>query len=975
MTTNSDDILAMMSDLQYEPTQLQSYLLGLVESTLDGNGFVTNPAMPFPFLLESSVLLTTAAIQRDEILTMRQFPQLANTEQSLYLHMSDTDYLNMYARPGKAGFYIYISRDEILANTVQIGTTTTKKLTIGKQSNITVNGLVFTLQYPINLLVKPHGGIEVIYDTSVSSPLQTLTSNKITTDFVTIPTVTNPQDRVVFLRMYIQVQQMQLTSYTASLSGSTSFSKVYTFNDDYFATRAFAQNTDGTWSEISVSYSTQVFDIRSPTLLLTVEDSTVTVVVPYVYYNTGLVNKNIRIDIYTTKGNVTQALGGNNASAFTITYQDLDNDDSGIYTSPMSKIATLSVISDDILSGGVDAPTFTTRRERVLTNSVGPVSTPISRTQLSTALEDIGFNSTIATDTLTGRTFLATSDMPVNTSGVATGGIDTAVMTRKSTIEDLLGFSNAIDNGSRITITPSGLYKNVSGALVQVPDATVDYVNSLTGVALIDELSRENYMFSPLHYVLDTSNDEFSVRAYYLDNPVFDDTSYAASNDTLGLTVYSSNVRSIIRTSTGYRLQIRSTSNSVWKALDDTQCHLQLAYIPSGGTDCVYLLGTLLGKTTTGERIYQFDISSTWDIDENDQLMVESFSMLENSPRITFLPLKVDFMLLWSVSDYSVAGMETSDVDAALGKFQLPYIVTGVYMEGISIRLGDALSHLWTRSRGMIQSRVPQTYTTPIPNKYLKNVYELDPVTNLPVIRTIDGVTGPVILHKAGDIVYDVNGNIDYLYNVGDIVRDAQGDIVYLSDRLLSRWWDIVLFDAAYKFSEDTTDVAYLKSVPQILVEWNNDTLTPVRDQVLDRTEILFHPTNTLKYVRAIVDGGSTVNLYTSQDITVDIYVTKEVGDNSNLTAAIRTSTISALVTALNTTTVSRISLENAVLNAAGTDVLSVKISGLGGSGNYDVITLEDGSSKLTIGKVLTVRQDGTLVVTDSIEVNFIIHT
>lgn len=73
---DSNEILNMMSELRYEPTRLQGYLIGLVEDAFDGNTLVTDPSLPFPFLLESAVIMTTGAIQRDEILSTRQYPNM-----------------------------------------------------------------------------------------------------------------------------------------------------------------------------------------------------------------------------------------------------------------------------------------------------------------------------------------------------------------------------------------------------------------------------------------------------------------------------------------------------------------------------------------------------------------------------------------------------------------------------------------------------------------------------------------------------------------------------------------------------------------------------------------------------------------------------------------------------------------------------------------------------------------------------------
>jgi hypothetical protein len=973
----STDILEQMAALRYEPTRLQGYLMGLVEDVFEGEVLLTDPSLPFPFLMESSVILTAGAIQRDEVLSSRQFPNMAKTDEDLYHHLTDADFSKMFGSAGEAWFYIYLSKEEILANAVQVGTTRTRKLTIPRHTSITTNGLTFTMQYPINFIVKAHGGIDVVYDASIVSPLQTLRGNRVEVDTVKLRSVTDGQKPIEFMRLRIKLKQMKLTSYVASLTQSTSLKKVYELSDNYLFTRAFYQRADGKWEPMQTTHSQQVFDALKPTLLLKVIGNELTVELPYVYYLSGAVTRNIRVDVYTTKGEINMNLGNLDPKAFQADYLDLDNDDAGRYSAPLEIMSTISIMSTDTASGGTAAPTFLERRDRMLNNATGPQVIPISNAQMDTTLEDLGFNASMYMDDVSIRTYLASKAMPNNVGGQASTGIDTAVMTMKTTLEDISNLETVIVNGDRYTITPKTMYRNMDGVLTILNDAQRKQLSLMSGEQLVNAIAGKNFLFTPLHYVLDATENRFVVRPYYLSDPSFDLTSYSSSNDTLGLTITSSNTRSIRQTDAGYVIQIQTESNDVWKALPDDQCHVQIAYMPKFESNYAYLKGTQIGKSASGERIYEFVIGTNWDIDAQHQLTTRSFQMFDDTPRNFQLSLEVDLMLLWSVSDYTVVGAEASDVDSFLGRFQLPYEVLGVYHENIGLKFGDELTGLWAMSRGMVGDRKPLVYEADVPARYPSAVYVIDPATDRPkVITGPDGKRTLEVKYAKGELEKNEDGTQRMRYFKGEAQMDEYGNVIYEGERNLIRWWDVCLFDAVYRYSSDVLDVKYLRTVPAILVEWINDLLAPIRTSVLDRTLLYFQPLNSLKHIDVLVEDGEDRVIYAAQDLKIDYYVSKQVYEDSGLRTALQDSAIAAVIKGLDKVQVSRNGLETDIKSTAGADVISVRVSGLGGLENdFNVITIKDESARMSVAKTLGIRPDNTISVIDSIKVNFLRHT
>jgi len=979
MTITSAEILADMAAVRYEPTRLSVLIANYTNRLFDGEDMVLDPSMPFPYLEEVSILTGYAAIQEDENLDRRQYPETAQSEEEIYLHASDVDYEGMFASPGSAWFDIYIAEEEILKYAVKVGDTSTRRLVLPRYSQITTNGMTFTFQYPINFIVKAHGAIDVVYDGSQPSPLQSLAGNKVDWEPVTVFITENNKGPVRLIRVRTKLKQMLLTTYKYSLVGSKVLLTTVPLTDSFYYGRAFVNNNQGVWKEIKTTHSQQSFDPTDPTLLLTVADNQLTIELPYVYYATSLVTHDIRVDVYTTKGPLNLALGGLTPASYISNWRDLDNDENNIYIAPLAQMSTITVASSDIASGGANAPTFAERRQRIQTNATGPQVLPISNAQVGTALSTLGFEASMNIDDLSHRTYLATRAMPDNTQGQVTTGIDTAVVTYKSSITDLLTHSTIIDNGQRLTVLPKTLYRYIDGILTIVSDDDLAKLAALSGDALVNTVSDGTYLYTPLHYVLDTTNNSFRARPYFFSAPEIESSSYKGSNDTLGLTISSSTTRSITYTDDGFVIRIQSISNDVWKALRDDQVHVQMAYMPPGEKSLAYINGTqIVGDG--GERVFEFVVKSRWDVEvvnvDEHRLITTNFNMFEPIERDYPTPLINDMSVIWSVSDYTVPGFERGVVDDVLGKFLLPDNTVGVYYETLRLHFGDELTGLWAMARSMIGLRKFLTYPADVFAFWDVDVYEKDPVTKMPIIEEVDGVKRLKIQYAKGTQKINSDGQPIVLHEKGSAIMDEHGNPIMESERNVIRWWDIVLFDGVYRYASDVNDVSYRREVPKILVEWINDTLGPIRKATLDETEIFFQPRNTLKFVECLVEDSQRITLHTAQFLKLDIYVTKEVYADNDLRDAMEKAAIQKIVDGLDGVEIARDALEASVREVLGEDMISADLSGLGGEeNNFNIITLLDETSRLCLAKSLTYQPDGSYAVVDGIEVNFRRHT
>src|SRR5690606_8781768 len=238
----------------------------------------------------------------------------------------------------------------------------------------------------------------------------------------------------------------------------------------------------------------------------------------------------------------------------------------------------------------------------------------------------------------------------------------------------------------------------------------------------------------------------------------------------------------------------------------------------------------------------------------------------------------------------------------------------------------------------------------------------------------VDGKKQMKVLHAKGTPVINVDtGEPEYLFRKGQPMRNEFGELIPEDDRKVTYWWDVVLFDAQYRYATRELDVDYSATVANVLVEWVNDTLRPIRDMALDRTEFSFHPRNSLKFINVLVDDGQTDSIYTAQRLVVDLYLTDQAYREPELREVLSNTTRTTLQEVISRVRVSKEDINAALKEALGDDLVTSAVSGLGG-GDYKVITVLDSTTRLCISKILSVESDGSLSIKDDININFKRH-
>ena len=952
------------------PSLLQKRLYNSLESILGGTVDVVNASNPFSYLLEVNTATAAAQAAHHQSLIQLMYPKHAISEETLFRFMSDKDYDGRFATPSRAPFKIFIHKDEILQRAVQVPGSSVRKVIIPRNTNLGVGGVNFGFQYPLEIRLMAHGGLQLVWDVEKVSPLETLTSNVV--DWSTVQSVDGE-----FVVINFELQQFTLDHRTEVLNSSLGFVKTYALEDDFYYCRVY-QSTDGTnWKEINTTHTDQTYDPTVPTACLKVSDGNLRVEVPQVYFSTGLMNGNLRVDIYTTKGALNMALDGLTANSFVMTWNDYDSDDSDVYSAPLALFTQWVCYSEGAATGGSAAIDFETQRARVLSNGL-TTNTEVSPAQLEVSLQKLGYGVVKNVDQIGDLIFLATRALPNPEKNQIVSGANCSVETFAGKMSELVKSSTVVDNGARITLLPKTLYKYVDGKVEMCLDSEANELRTLAQTnpeTLANLLNQAEYIYSPFHYVFDTTQRFFECRGYYLGTPGISERQFVSENETAEIEVATGSY-SFERTEAGWNLYVKTRSGASYQELKDSEVFCQLGVLPVGESSYAYLNGELYGYEDK-ERVWLFKINTNFDFDYQHNLTLTNFRMFGNDPDKISLGLSTQFVVLHAVSTGYPATVKATSIDSFLGKALLPAGTYGVVQEYLTLKFGTPLNNLWSNARTVVTEEDYLRYTSDVVDTWTETEYERDPGTGAIKWRLSDDGTQLIstVVHEKGDIKYMADGVTPVLlHQVDEIKFDEFDQPIVISKRALERQVDLFFLEAAVLFATNSADVDYRESLADSLVLYLDRDIGSFSKKLLAPAELYFWPERTLGQTKAIIEDGKVSDIPSSLSFDVTVYLTALQYSNTALRESIAMTIKKVIANALKKDSFAISEVVETIRQSLGNDAVPIDIAGLGDRGDLTTFTLYDQSSRCGIRHKLVVDADETLRLEDDIAINWVRH-
>lgn len=517
----SSDIESLRQEAMKDPLKIQSSVISEFQDRLNEDVALVDPNNTFAFLIESMSRLTANTTQNMERHFEQLYPKRAKTYEDLFKHMSDYDYVGLYATPSQTEMILYFDKDYILDN-AKILDDNTRRIVIPEDTFFILGDYTFRMYYPVNIDInRTTENIASYWAPEKENSLYTLTRSVLENREVNYK-------GIKVLTVKIPVYQFEKTVYTENISNDTGFINVYDYENKFYAIKVWHDpgNTDELDTEMAQTLSGRVYNINEPTAYITVkpEYNKFRIAIPQVYFSKESIGSQVKIEVFTTRGEMNTEINAEEAGNVQVHIPG-GNDYANILTTmPLFSVSAGS----SRISGGSNGYGFNEMMDRVVNQSFYS-RVPVTTQELINYFEDQGFFVERYRDGITDRVYRCYRTLVDDTGNIM---LSSGIRTHLS-IPDPLPESITLNSDTSYTFLPNRVYK--------INDQTghVSFVNTIeklrenhpTNSKLINYFNNERLVFCPLHTKLWTADRYPIALSYMLTNPSILQTEFVKAND------------------------------------------------------------------------------------------------------------------------------------------------------------------------------------------------------------------------------------------------------------------------------------------------------------------------------------------------------------------------------------------------------------------------------------------------------------
>lgn len=922
---------------KYHPNGILNVSLNRLQDMLDGKIEVVDPSNPFIYLLETSSLNTAFAIQEYTLLTRKLYPRLANNEDDLYLHMSDVDYLGRFAEPASAivKFNILFSDFQTRAKYDPIQREHT--LTLPRHLKVSVDKYIFTLQTAIVIRLTESGVIDIKFkgqDIESIFPVETNYINFNMTSF---------NQNETYLNFEVKLPEVDLEVVEIPTEKGKLFKGKINFhpNRNFYYFRCF-HLLDGKWEEMIVTHTDQVYDVYKPTCSIKVNqiNKEVEYYIPPVYVNTDRLGSKVKFIAYTTLGPINVNFGDYKISDFSVEYNQVFPEiELDATTEPLQLVSKVIYISDKVVEGKA-AVGFQEIKQAVIDNSIGDRKLPITNKQLDYFGNQNNFRVIRDVDVVTNRVFLLECDVPNSPTRYPITKFNMDLMEFKSSLSDIHnGKNNVTKVNNSVTILPEGTLFEIKETGLHLLDQTeYESIISKSNIELTTELNSKRYISLYYHYVLDTSNDTTTLRAYDLSTPSVDRINFKDFNSTGRVGINTTNTN-LVKTESGYQLDILSNLKKYIESINETNVKPYIVY--RDNNDSVFYLESRLFTTIGENPVYRFDIVSDYFIDSTNKMLIKNFKDLNGNFVQVSVGLESDLDLIY-VSNIVPSRYEATSIDEYIYGSYLAVDRAVVTLENLNVKFGNWLEYLYSR-----------VHTSTGVFKY--EVWEED------VIKKHDSIVyneNNEIVFMPGDEVLDNEGNVVYECLKGEVKIGVDGNPIPINELELERYMNLLFIDYRSVVANKTLIKEYKKYLKEYLTEKCVENAKNMQSELLENTVGYMTVPKNLDNVK-VKHSGKISYIKSSQKFKVMVYVSRKVYEDIGARNEIEKTIIGGLEEYLYENT----KLSKTVLLNRLYEVLKEFVNGISIDSftelDEEYMEIEGEGSRIGLNKILTVDPEG----------------
>ena len=163
----------------------------------------------------------------------------------------------------------------------------------------------------------------------------------------------------------------------------------------------------------------------------------------------------------------------------------------------------------------------------------------------------------------------------------------------------------------------------------------------------------------------------------------------------------------------------------------------------------------------------------------------------------------------------------------------------------------------------------------------------------------------------------------------------------------------------------------YRTEIDKLLTTWITKNVQEHQNDLLEITKIYFYPRTTIGLTRVYTENHGSVFIPSEQAFTVELHVQKDIFENLDIRKTLRRTTIQILDAAVSESSINMTAVKDTLRKAYGASVDAFEVTGLGGSENYQLVTVSSNEYRLCLKKKLEIAPDRSYVVTDDVNVEF----
>ena len=599
------------------PLNIFSQYIDTVESKLTDGAEVVDTNNVFSFVAEFNAYMTGHLVNEICDVFPSLYPSRAQTSEELYKHLADNEYLGLFNTPATCSLEILLDKQYLIDNAKSYNVNY-NKIVIPKESSIVLEQFNFGIYYPIEIRInKITDTFQISYDTTTygTNPLKALTQNTIEHRIVNY-------NGLELLSFKIPIYQFTTTTVIENIVYGTGFAKYYEYTDGFYAIRVY-NYVDDKWVEMQKTFSDKIYDPEVPTVKLAVESelNRVKVVVPQVYFTENKIGDKIKIEYYTSIGEMD--VDSSDIALEDISVKFISNIPAiQKYADIFNTIKTLDVYpASTRILGGTNGKSFRELQAMIINNAFYN-NVLISPQDIAIWMNDNGFKLANYRDGITNRTYdcLKAFTEP-------SGDILPAANLPTNFTRQILTDTNTITNNTdgSYTIFPNTWYEydKDSDSTNVLTNEEVERLNTLSVTDIVDEFNNKIYTLSPTYTKLNTSNQYPYAMSYDLDRPKIDAINFIEENIEMStqLTVISATIscKDICK---GYSIKLVVSRTK--DIIDVSASNIKICVITKSRSEYyLYEEAVYEGTSTEGYDIYTIPMSSEYQLTTDHEIYID----------------------------------------------------------------------------------------------------------------------------------------------------------------------------------------------------------------------------------------------------------------------------------------------------------------------------------------------------------------